>query len=126
MRLSSSKTDFGFQEVDKQDKERMVKDVFSSVAAKYDVMNDFMSMGIHRLWKDEFVSMMGLRAAANVDPNRVPRLLDVAGGTGTCIMHLIAPHCTSLHYPNTLQVTSRSAPRRRWCRPSTTRCCRAS
>jgi len=60
----------------------MVKEVFSKVAQKYDVMNDFMSAGAHRLWKDDFVGMMGLRAAAKVQPDRVPRFLDVAGGTG--------------------------------------------
>jgi 2-methoxy-6-polyprenyl-1,4-benzoquinol methylase len=82
LRFHSTKTDFGFKEVDKDEKERLVKNVFSSVASKYDVMNDFMSVGVHRLWKDEFVSMMGLKASANTDPHYVPRLLDVAGGTG--------------------------------------------
>ena len=60
----------------------MVKDVFSKVAEKYDVMNDVMSFGTHRLWKDELVSMMGIPAAARANPNYVPRHLDVAGGTG--------------------------------------------
>lgn len=60
----------------------MVKDVFSKVADKYDVMNDVMSFGTHRLWKDELISMMGIPAAAKANPNYVPRHLDVAGGTG--------------------------------------------
>ena len=61
-----STADFGFQEVKASDKEHMVKEVFSKVAQKYDVMNDFMSAGAHRLWKDDFVGMMGLRTAAKV------------------------------------------------------------
>jgi hypothetical protein len=62
--LSSSSNsdfaDFGFQTVKASQKQDMVKEVFSRVANKYDIMNDLMSMGTHRLWKDEFVSMMGL------------------------------------------------------------------
>lgn len=78
----TKKADFGFREVNSDDKERLVKGVFSSVASKYDIMNDLMSGGVHRLWKDEFVNMIGINAAAKVDPNYVPRHLDVAGGTG--------------------------------------------
>lgn len=52
--------------------------VFSSVASSYDVMNDAMSLGIHRLWKDHFVSKLDPRGGINV--------LDVAGGTGACMM----------------------------------------
>jgi 2-methoxy-6-polyprenyl-1,4-benzoquinol methylase len=80
--LSTSKADFGFKDVDAAEKERMVKDVFSKVADKYDVMNDVMSFGTHRLWKDDLISMMGIPAAAKANPNYVPRHLDVAGGTG--------------------------------------------
>jgi ubiquinone/menaquinone biosynthesis methyltransferase len=82
------KTDFGFREVDKEKKEEMVREVFSKVARKYDIMNDLMSGGVHRLWKDEFVDMMGLQASASryvttpPESRRIPRLLDVAGGTG--------------------------------------------
>lgn len=79
---SFKKVDFGYQEVNATDKENLVRGVFSSVASKYDVMNDLMSFGTHRLWKDEFVNMVGLSAAAKVDPKYVPRHLDVAGGTG--------------------------------------------
>jgi 2-methoxy-6-polyprenyl-1,4-benzoquinol methylase len=53
---------------------RIVKGVFSSVASSYDVMNDAMSLGIHRLWKDHFVKKM--------NPNGNMKCLDVAGGTG--------------------------------------------
>lgn len=79
---SHKKADFGFKDVDASDKEKLVRSVFSSVASKYDVMNDLMSFGIHRIWKDEFVSMIGLGASAKIDSNYLPRHLDVAGGTG--------------------------------------------
>lgn len=67
-------THFGFQEVPESEKAGRVHGVFTSVASKYDVMNDAMSLGIHRLWKD---SMMDWLA-----PRPGQRLLDVAGGTG--------------------------------------------
>lgn len=67
-------THFGYQTVDTDKKQDMVADVFHSVAAKYDVMNDLMSFGIHRLWKRIAIDMSGVRAG-----NRV---LDLAGGTG--------------------------------------------
>lgn len=54
----------------------VVHDVFHNVAQKYDLMNDVMSCGIHRLWKDYFISKMS--------PVQGTRLLDVAGGTGQC------------------------------------------
>ena len=82
VRQFTSKADFGFKDVDADEKERMVKDIFSKVADKYDVMNDVMSFGTHRLWKDELISMMGFNAAARANPSYVPRHLDVAGGTG--------------------------------------------
>ncbi len=66
--------DFGFRRVDPAEKSGMVRAVFNSVAPKYDVMNDLMSLGVHRVWKRIFVS----------DLNPRPRdcLLDLAGGTG--------------------------------------------
>lgn len=81
-RWLSSTTDFGYKEVNAEDKERLVKEVFSKVAQKYDVMNDLMSLGIHRFWKDDFVHMMGLKALKSSVPGQIPRHLDVAGGTG--------------------------------------------
>jgi 2-methoxy-6-polyprenyl-1,4-benzoquinol methylase len=78
----TTKTDFGFQEVNIEEKEFMVKDVFSKVAQKYDIMNDLMSFGIHRLWKDEFVDMMGFKNLKISNISEIPRHLDVAGGTG--------------------------------------------
>ena len=69
-----SKTTFGFKNVDKDEKIGLVKNVFESVAIKYDIMNDLMSAGIHRLWKNKFINM--------IDPNNDMTMLDVAGGTG--------------------------------------------
>lgn len=67
-------THFGFKQVDKEQKVNMVADVFHSVAAKYDVMNDLMSLGIHRLWKRFTIDCSGVRSGHKV--------LDLAGGTG--------------------------------------------
>jgi demethylmenaquinone methyltransferase/2-methoxy-6-polyprenyl-1,4-benzoquinol methylase len=67
-------THFGYQQVPKGEKAAKVADVFHSVAAKYDVMNDLMSLGIHRLWKRYTIEMSGVR--------RGQRVLDIAGGTG--------------------------------------------
>jgi demethylmenaquinone methyltransferase/2-methoxy-6-polyprenyl-1,4-benzoquinol methylase len=67
-------THFGYREVPIAEKQKLVGEVFSSVAGKYDVMNDLMSFGIHRLWKRYFVATSGVR--------RGDRVLDLAGGTG--------------------------------------------
>ncbi len=68
------KTHFGYQTVDVNEKQKLVANVFHSVAAKYDLMNDVMSMGIHRLWKRFTIEMSGVRKGQAV--------LDLAGGTG--------------------------------------------
>ncbi|MCB1856002.1 MAG: bifunctional demethylmenaquinone methyltransferase/2-methoxy-6-polyprenyl-1,4-benzoquinol methylase UbiE [Halieaceae bacterium] len=68
------KTHFGFKEVDKDAKAGMVADVFHSVASRYDLMNDLMSVGIHRIWKRFTVELSGVRKGNAV--------LDIAGGTG--------------------------------------------
>ncbi len=70
---------FGEKEVSPEEKTEGVIGVFDSVADKYDVMNDFMSMGIHRLWKDQFIRMIRPRAKV---AGRAMDYLDVAGGTG--------------------------------------------
>lgn len=70
----SGTVSFGYEEVDPAEKTRRVGDVFSSVARKYDVMNDAMSGGMHRLWKDRFVR--------RVKPRPGEVILDMAGGTG--------------------------------------------
>jgi demethylmenaquinone methyltransferase/2-methoxy-6-polyprenyl-1,4-benzoquinol methylase len=69
-----SDTHFGFQTVDESQKAARVRGVFDSVASKYDVMNDLMSMGLHRAWKAYTVAVANLRAGDQV--------LDIAGGTG--------------------------------------------
>jgi demethylmenaquinone methyltransferase/2-methoxy-6-polyprenyl-1,4-benzoquinol methylase len=66
--------DFGFEKVPWAQKAERVRAVFSSVAGKYDLMNDLMSLGAHRLWKHFTLSLTGLKAGQ--------RALDVAGGTG--------------------------------------------
>ena len=71
---SQNKTHFGYQEVAVTEKADKVADVFHSVASKYDVMNDLMSFGIHRLWKRFTIEMSGVKPGQ--------RVLDIAGGTG--------------------------------------------
>lgn len=72
--MSDKTTHFGFQKVPVEDKAQRVRGVFDSVATDYDLMNDVMSMGIHRLWKRIAIGM------ANIQPGQ--RVLDLAGGTG--------------------------------------------
>ena len=73
-----SNTHFGFESVDEQDKARRVRGVFDSVAPKYDVMNDLMSMGLHRAWKAYTVMVANVKEGQQV--------LDIAGGTGDLAM----------------------------------------
>jgi demethylmenaquinone methyltransferase/2-methoxy-6-polyprenyl-1,4-benzoquinol methylase len=80
------KTDFGFADVPPAEKTRRVRSVFDSVAPHYDLMNDLMSFGLHRLWKRYAVLLAGLR--------RGQRVLDLAGGTGDLarlILREVAP-----------------------------------
>ena len=83
MSSASDKTDppgtasFGFKRVDKDERQGLVNDVFATVAGRYDLMNDLMSGGLHRLWKDDLVAMLAPpKSARRFD------LIDVAGGTG--------------------------------------------
>lgn len=69
-----STTHFGFRDVPVGEKQKLVGQVFTSVARSYDLMNDLMSFGVHRLWKRHFVAISGVR--------RGDRVLDLAGGTG--------------------------------------------
>src|SRR5712671_1256041 len=73
-RASADTADFGYREVAPEEKSRLVRGIFDSVAGRYDLMNDLMSGGIHRLWKLDFVDRLNPRAGETV--------LDVAGGTG--------------------------------------------
>jgi demethylmenaquinone methyltransferase/2-methoxy-6-polyprenyl-1,4-benzoquinol methylase len=73
-RAPEGETDFGFRRVPEEAKAPLVRGLFDSVAARYDLMNDLMSGGIHRLWKAEMVRWL--------NPRPGQRLIDVAGGTG--------------------------------------------
>ncbi len=84
-------TDFGFRRVPLGDKQALVDDVFHSVARRYDVMNDLMSFGLHRAWKDALVS-------AVAPPKNGPfALLDLAGGTGDVAMRVVAAGGAQTH-----------------------------
>ncbi|WP_256489433.1 bifunctional demethylmenaquinone methyltransferase/2-methoxy-6-polyprenyl-1,4-benzoquinol methylase UbiE [Pleionea sp. CnH1-48] len=72
--MEEKTTHFGYQQVNVEDKQKKVAEVFHSVAAKYDIMNDLMSFGVHRLWKRYTLDMSGVR--------RGHKVLDLAGGTG--------------------------------------------
>ena len=78
--MSPRKTHFGYTQVDEDKKEGLVAGVFDSVAGKYDVMNDVMSFGIHRIWKKITLQHTGLKKGM--------RALDVAGGTGDLSMEM--------------------------------------
>lgn len=81
--------------------------VFSSVASTYDTMNDLMSLGIHRLWKDHFVRSLnpGIPAqSSQSDPSRSQKILDIAGGTGDIAFRLL-DHATTINNDHTAHVT---------------------
>ena len=73
-----SSTHFGFKTVDEKEKAKHVRGVFDSVASKYDIMNDLMSMGLHRVWKHYTTTVADIREGYQV--------LDIAGGTGDLAM----------------------------------------
>ncbi|GLT80334.1 hypothetical protein SLA2020_517780 [Shorea laevis] len=79
--LHSHATSFGFKEVSEEEKSRLVGHVFSNVASNYDLMNDLMSGGLHRLWKDRLVSKL--------NPFPGMKHLDVAGGTGDVAFRIL-------------------------------------
>jgi demethylmenaquinone methyltransferase/2-methoxy-6-polyprenyl-1,4-benzoquinol methylase len=79
---SDDTADFGFRRVHPAAKPGLVRDVFESVAARYDLMNDLMSGGIHRLWKQELIDRLGPRPGETI--------LDVAGGTGDIAAGIVA------------------------------------
>ncbi|MGH1459857.1 MAG: bifunctional demethylmenaquinone methyltransferase/2-methoxy-6-polyprenyl-1,4-benzoquinol methylase UbiE [Paracoccaceae bacterium] len=80
--MDDKTTHFGFETVPEAEKAGRVQGVFGSVASKYDVMNDVMSMGIHRIWKDAMMDWLA--------PRKGQRLLDVAGGTGDISFRFLA------------------------------------
>src|SRR5579862_10055216 len=76
--------DFGARQVPLEDKQALVDDVFHSVAGRYDLMNDLMSFGLHRAWKDALITALA-------PPKRHPfALLDIAGGTGDIAFRAVA------------------------------------
>ena len=72
--MQNKYTDFGFSRVKSKDKSNLVKKIFENVSDRYDLMNDFMSLGIHRVWKESMLDWLA--------PRRGQSLIDVAGGTG--------------------------------------------
>src|SRR5467141_2389576 len=85
---------FGFKEVAADARQRLVNDVFSTVAGRYDLMNDLMSGGLHRLWKDDLVAWLAPPKTA-----RCFELIDVAGGTGDIAQRVLevgGPGCTAV------------------------------
>ncbi|KAH9449291.1 hypothetical protein Pst134EB_020115 [Puccinia striiformis f. sp. tritici] len=90
------KTHFGYRDVPEQAKQGMVGQVFSSVASSYDIMNDAMSLGIHRLWKDHYVK--------SLDPHGDIRCLDVAGGTADIGLRIL-DHARLQHSDRNTKVT---------------------
>lgn len=102
------KVSFGFEDVAPQEKTRRVGGVFSNVARRYDIMNDLMSGGMHRIWKDQFVRRIRPRASE--------RILDMAGGTGDVAFRLArsgAEVVVADINPDMLAVGRRRAKRRR-------------
>ncbi|MEM9029023.1 MAG: bifunctional demethylmenaquinone methyltransferase/2-methoxy-6-polyprenyl-1,4-benzoquinol methylase UbiE [Pseudomonadota bacterium] len=93
-RGQDTSTTFGFESIDAQERQERVNRVFADVADRYDLMNDLMSGGLHRLWKSDFISLLAPPRCA------VPfRLLDVAGGTGDIAMRVIrrgGPGCRAV------------------------------
>lgn len=84
MSAAPNDTDFGFRRVDLDAKQGLVDEVFHKVAGRYDLMNDLMSAGLHRVWKDVMVTRLG------VPRQRAFRHLDVAGGTGDVAFKVVA------------------------------------
>ena len=87
-------TTFGFREVQPEERQGLVNQVFATVADRYDLMNDLMSAGMHRLWKDELVSML-------YPPKSEQRfdLIDVAGGTADIALRMLrkgGPGCRAV------------------------------
>jgi len=85
---TKEKVSFGFEDIEASQKASRVNSLFSDVAEKYDLMNDIMSFGMHRIWKDQFVALLS--------PSAHKSYLDVAGGTGDIALK-IAEKCGSGH-----------------------------
>ncbi|KAF2261946.1 hypothetical protein CC78DRAFT_520874 [Lojkania enalia] len=100
-------THFGYETVDEALKEHKVGAVFSSVASSYDTMNDLMSLGIHRLWKDYFVRNLNPGAnplTSSSDPEKGWNILDIAGGTGDIAFRML-DHASTINNDAHTKVT---------------------
>ncbi|KAF7950106.1 hypothetical protein EAE96_007404 [Botrytis aclada] len=106
-------THFGFQTVPEAEKEARVAGVFSNVAASYDTMNDFMSLGIHRLWKDHFVRSINpgftppttsTSTSTSTSSPQGWKMLDIAGGTGDIAFRLL-DHATNINKSPSSSIT---------------------
>ena len=80
------KNDFGYEQVEREEHYSKVQEVFNNVANDYDLMNDFMSLGLHRRWKKEFVNLI------KIDNNKETKILDLAGGTGDIAKRIVKNH----------------------------------
>ena len=89
--MAEEYTDFGFKKVKKSNKKKLVGDVFTSVSENYDIMNDLMSLGIHRLWKDEFISYI-----SDFSGN----FLDVAAGSCDITLRILEEAKKRAYSPN--------------------------
>ena len=87
--INKNNIDFGFKTVNKTDKQRLVNDVFNNVASKYDLMNDLISFGIHRSWKEDLINWLA--------PQKNQKLADIAGGTGDIATKFILAGGNSAH-----------------------------
>lgn len=96
----AEEVDFGFQRVPEREKAGLVREVFDNVAPRYDLMNDLMSLGVHRLWKDAMVSELA--------PQPGMQVLDVAGGTGDIALR-VRPHVMRRSGPAAANDTSAPA-----------------
>ncbi len=89
---------FGDRKVETREREQLIRRVFNKIAPRYDLMNDAMSMGIHRLWKSKLVSL------ANPQPEQV--IIDLAGGTGDIAIKMAHPNRTVLVVDPSLEMMS--------------------
>ncbi|OKL61188.1 2-methoxy-6-polyprenyl-1,4-benzoquinol methylase, mitochondrial [Talaromyces atroroseus] len=103
---SSRMTHFGFENIPEGEKESRVGAVFSSVASSYDTMNDLMSLGIHRLWKDHFVRSLnpGSCSKTGAAGQNGWNILDIAGGSGDIAFRML-DHATNINHDRATRVT---------------------
>ncbi len=96
--MTDNQTDFGFKKVNRDEKANLVKGIFSNVAKKYDLMNDLMSAGVHRLWKNKMIEEIDF-----FGKDQELKFIDVAGGTGD-IAFRIAKKAREKNLPHKIDV----------------------